>query len=156
MAIIVFLTVATLHLHSKKSDKSKRASVVKGVGEFEGQSPVRLFVEGVDNVSSKVLLLDKRVFVYDLRRLVSEKLNIPPSTFWIYVTEAQVERLAQEDDMITLGDSISITIKMVSGSSYYNADAIKSDASPKTRKRRGSINFKVFKRSSGSTSKPVV
>merc|ERR1712130_102500 len=54
MAIIVFLTVATLHLHSKKSDKSKRASVVKGVGEFEGQSPVRLFVEGLDNVSSKV------------------------------------------------------------------------------------------------------
>ena len=125
---------------------------MKGVGEFEGQAPVRLFVEGLDNVSTKVLLLDKRVFVYDLRRLASEKMNIPPSTFWIYITESQVERLAQEDEMITLGDTISITIKMVSGSSYYNADTIKSEDSPK-RKRRGSINFKVFKRSS---SKPTV
>ena len=93
--------------------------------KVQGKAPVRIFVEGLDNISNKVLLLEKRVFIYDLRKIICKKMALDPGAFWIYLTQDGVEQLANEGDLIRLDGAISITVKMVAGSSYYNADTIK-------------------------------
>merc|ERR1711904_698021 len=116
MAIIVFLTVATLHLHKKKSVKSSRSSII-GVQQIQGKSPVRIYVEGMEGIENKVLLLPKELYVSELRSAVIEKMKISYDSFWLCVTENGGERLPNDSEYITLDDKISVTIKMVAGSS---------------------------------------
>lgn len=84
-------------------------------------------MEGVEN---KVLLLPKEVYVSELRDAIIEKMKIDRDSFWLCVTENGNERLPYDSEYISLDDKVSVTIKMVSGSSFYNAEMINPANSP--------------------------
>ena len=129
----------------QKNAKSKRSSIIGNV-EIKGKSPVRIFVEGMEGIENKVLLLPSELYVYELRNAIVEKMKIGSDTFWLCVTENGAERLPQDSEYIHLSDSVSVTIKMVAGSSYYNKETINPNSPStnraETKKKRRSSFFR--------------
>lgn len=105
-------------------------------------------MEGIEN---KVLLLPKELYVSELRSAIIEKMKISFDSFWLCVTENGGERLPGDSEYIVLDDKISVTVKMVAGSSFYNAETINPNspvpsptASPASVKKKRRSGF--FKR----------
>ena len=110
-------------------------------------------MEGIEGISHKVFLFDKQTVFRDIRQHISQKMEIASDSFWICVIEDERERIPADDDEVTLSSALSITIKMVSGSSYYNKETLlpKKDVknSPRfLRRHQRSSSDPLLKRSS--------
>ena len=120
--------------------------MILSVTDVGGKAPTRIFVEGLEGVSNKVILLPKAGYIQEYRGTIGNKMKIPISTFWLYITENGNERLPSDDEYITLCDTLSITIKMVSGSSYYNSETLNvnsssAPSSPNTKRKSKRRSF---------------